>query len=79
VDTNWTEMTDYSDAASAPAPASASAPAADDDDVDDDESSTSRGLDVSDRVTANFTGLTHSLYAWYFVIPLTCILLVRPL
>jgi len=35
------------------------------DDDDDDESSSGPGLDVTDHVTANFTGLVHSLHAWY--------------
>jgi len=56
-DVSWTthtQDTDHSDAA---------APAADD--VDDEvESSTGLDRDVTGHVTANFTGLVHSLHAW---------------
>jgi len=34
-------------------------------DDDDDESSTGPDRDVTGHVTANFTGLVHSLHAWY--------------
>ena len=57
VDVSWTQTSDHSDA-------TAAAAAAADDDDDADESSSSPRLDVTDSVTANFTGLTHSLHAW---------------
>jgi len=52
VDVSWTQATDHGGGPDVAATG------------DDDESSTSPGLDVTDRVTANFTGLTHSLRAW---------------
>ena len=59
VDVSWTQTTDHSDGT-----------AADEDDDDDDESYTSSGVDISDHVIANFTGLVHSLHAWYCPIAL---------
>jgi len=59
-DVSWPQATEHD--------AAAAVPAADDDDDDDDddgdESSTGPGLDVTGHVTANFTGLVHSLHAW---------------
>ena len=71
VDVSWTQATDHSDGAAAAA--------ADDDDVDDDdELYTSSGVDISDHVIANFTGLVHSLHAWYRSIALLLTILTTP-